>query len=322
MITHVKEDRRAAVEPGQFEHFSPELLEKVARLELKARMVAEGVLSGMHKSPYRGFNVEFLEHREYYPGDDIRHVDWKLFGKRDKFFIKQFEEDTNLRAYILLDSSASMRFGDGAHGSKLQYASLLAASLAYLFIKQGDAAGLVTFDDKVLYQVEPHAGRAHLYRVLAALERNTQGGATDLAGALSRFGESLKRRSFVILISDLLTEPEPVMAALKTLRGRQSEMALFHLLDRAEVDLPYKRASRFVDMETGAAVAADPAAIRAAYRRNLEKHVDAFRAFCRVQTIDFIHAVTDTPVDKTLLGCLQQREQRKRGVLHGRGRGG
>jgi len=306
------------MEPQTFEHFSPELLEKVARLELKARMVVEGVLSGMHKSPYRGFNVEFLEHREYYPGDDIRHVDWKLFGKRDKFFIKQFEEDTNLRAYVLLDSSASMRFGGGEHGSKLQYASLLAASLAYLFIKQGDAAGLVTFDDKVMRQAEPRAGRAHLYRLFSTLEQNTQGGATDLAGALARFGESLKRRSLIILISDLLSDPVPVMTAIKTLRRRQSEMVLFHLMDRAEMDLPYKRASRFVDLETGAALSAEPAAIRAAYKRNLARHVDIFRTFCRRQTIEFVHAVTDTPVENVLLGYLQQRERRKRAAISGR----
>ena len=269
------------MESRGYEHFSPDLLEKVARLEFKARLVVEGALSGMHKSPYRGFNVEFLEHREYYPGDDLRHVDWKLFGKRDKFFVKQFEEDTNLRTYILLDSSASMRFGEGEHGSKLKYASLLAAGLAYLFIKQG-----------------------------------------DLAGALSRFGEQIKRRSLVVLISDLLDDPAPVLAAIKTLRRRQSEMVLFHLLDRAEVDLPYNRASRFLDMETGGALSAEPAVIRAEYQRNLARHVDLFRAFCRRQTIEFIHAVTDTPVEKVLLGYLQQRERRKRVMVAAPGRPG
>ena len=310
------------MESRGYEHFSPDLLEKVARLEFKARLVVEGALSGMHKSPYRGFNVEFLEHREYYPGDDLRHVDWKLFGKRDKFFVKQFEEDTNLRTYILLDSSASMRFGEGEHGSKLKYASLLAAGLAYLFIKQGDAAGLVTFDNNMLRHVEPRAGRAHLYRLFAALEDNAQGRSTDLAGALSRFGEQIKRRSLVVLISDLLDDPAPVLAAIKTLRRRQSEMVLFHLLDRAEVDLPYNRASRFLDMETGGALSAEPAVIRAEYQRNLARHVDLFRAFCRRQTIEFIHAVTDTPVEKVLLGYLQQRERRKRVMVAAPGRPG
>lgn len=291
---------------------NPELMEKVARLELKARMVVEGHLAGMHKSPFRGFNVEFLEHRQYNQGDDMRHVDWKLFGKRDKYFIKQFEEETNLRSYILLDSSASMRYGAGPEGDKLTYSSKLAACLSYLFIKQGDAAGLVTFDSGVLSSVEPRGGRNHLHAILRALESNTGGARTDVAGALSRLGEQLKRRSFVILISDLLVEPEPVFEALKILRRRHSELVIFNLLDRSEVDFPFSRASRFTDVETGAAISIEPAAIRREYKKNLERHLDLYRSFCRRQTIEFVSAVTDEPLEKVLLGYIEQREKNKR----------
>jgi uncharacterized protein (DUF58 family) len=300
------------METRDYENLSPELLEKVSRLELKARMVVEGLLTGMHKSPFQGYNVEFLEHREYRPGDDPRRLDWKLFARRDKFFIKQYEDETNLRAYVLLDSSASMRFGGGEHGGKLGYAALLAACLGYLFIKQGDAVGLVTFDKVALRQIEPRGGRTHFYRMLGALEENGQGRETDVAGALARFGEQIKRRSLVVLISDLLVEPGPVFDSLKTLRRRQSEMVIFNIMDTAEVDFPFPKASRFIDVETGAALPAEPSVIRREYKRNLNRHIDLFRSFCKQHTIEFVHAVTSDPVEKVLLGYLEQRERRKR----------
>ena len=302
------------MESRDSEHFSPELLEKVARLELRARMVVEGALTGMHKSPYHGSNIEFMDHREYNPGDDIRDIDWKLYGKRDKYFIKRYEEETNLRAYILLDASASMRYGSGENSPKLHYASLLAAALGYLFIKQGDAAGLVAFDNDVMQQVEPRSGRPHLYRLLAALEAMPPGAETDVAGALARLGQSLKRRSLTILISDLLVDPEPVFAGLKTLRRRQSEMVIFNIMDPDEINFPFTRASRFTDLEGGPAIAADPSVIRREYVKNLERHLSLFRTFCRGQTIEFIHAATDTPVENVLLGYLEQRERRKRAL--------
>lgn len=290
-------------------YYSPELLDKISRLELRARMVVEGALAGLHKSPYRGFNVEFLEHREYYPGDDIRHVDWKLYARRDRFYVRQYEEETSLRAYVLLDSSASMRYGGGnGNGVKLDYAALLAASLSYLFIKQGDAAGLATFDSTVLRSVAPRMGRAHLYRILAALAGNTAGARTDVAAALAALGGQIKPRSFVILISDLLVEPQPVIAALKTLSRRQSETVIFNVMHPDEIEFPFTRASRFLDPETGLALPADPDVVRARYKKALAQHLETFRSFAKQHSISFIHASTAEPADRVLLGYLQQRE--------------
>lgn len=293
--------------------FSPELMEKVARLELRARMVAEGLLSGMHKSAAHGFNVEFLEHREYYPGDDLRHVDWKVFAKTGRCYVKQHEEEKNLRVHLVMDVSESMDYGgaDG-NGSKLEHGGLISASLAYLFLKQGDSVGLAACGAGAPAVVEPRASRGQLYRILGALADARPKGEARLADSLRAVGDQLKRRSFVIVVSDLLEEPAPIQDSLRTIRGRGGEIVVFHIMTEAERTFPFTRASRFIDPETGRDLTTDPTAIRAIYMKNLERFLDGYREFSERIGIDFVPATTTEGAEQTLLGYLERRERRKR----------
>ncbi|MEW5947713.1 MAG: DUF58 domain-containing protein [bacterium] len=294
-------------------YLSPDILEKISRMELRARTVVEGLLTGLHRSRGRGFNVEFLEHREYTPGDDLRHVDWKLYAKSDRYFVKQHEEETSLQARILLDSSASMRFGSNAAGeTKLDYASVLAVAIAYLFLKQGDAVGFLSFDSSPIVTIEPRNAREHLYRILAAIEGGTGGGETAVARSLENLASQLKRRSFVVLISDLLEETAPVTRTLMLMKRSGHDVAVFHVMDEAELTFPYSRSSRFTDMETRRAMTVEPAAVRRQYIRNLRKFIGGYTDFCRQAGIDFSATSTSTPVEKTLMEFLSRRELRKR----------
>jgi len=295
--------------------FPPELMEKVARLELRARMVAEGLLSGMHGSASRGFNVEFLEHREYYPGDDLRHVDWKVFAKSGRYYVKQHEEEKNLQAYIVMDASASMdygRAGDTSRESKWEHGVLLAASLAYLFLKQGDAVGLLAAGAEDRAPIEPRTSRGQLYRILGLLAATRPGGEAHIADSLRRIGELSKRRCFVAVVSDLLEEPGPVRDALRVIRGRGGEAVLFNVLSPEELSFPFTRAARFVDPETGRDLTSDPTAIKSLYLKNLTRFLDEYREFCLRVGIDFVSAATSATAEEILLGHLGIRERSKR----------
>jgi len=295
--------------------FSPELMEKVARLELRARMVAEGLLTGMHGSASRGFNVEFLEHREYYPGDDPRHVDWKVFAKSGRYYVKQHEEEKNLQVYIVSDASASMDFGRaGAEqaAGKWEHGNLLAASLAYLFLKQGDAVGLTIAGAGARPPIEPRTSRGHLYRILGALADTNPSGEARIADSLRCLGEISRRRCFVVVVSDLLEEPNPVQDALRVIRGRGGEAVVFHVLSAPELDFPFTRASRFIDPETGRGLTSDPTAVRALYMKNLDRFLDNYRDFCLRIGIDFVPAPTASSAEEILLGYLERRVRSKR----------
>ena len=296
--------------------FSPELMEKVARLELRARMTAEGLLTGMHGSASHGFNVEFLEHREYYPGDDPRHVDWKVFAKSGRYYVKQHEEEKNLQIYIVMDASASMDFGraaDGGGGAKWEHGTLLAAALAYLFLKQGDAVGLIVAGGSGPGRpIEPRVSRGQLYRVLGALAQTRPGGEARIADALRMIGEQSRRRCFFIVVSDLLEDPAPVQDALRVIRGRGGEAVVLHVLSPAELDFPFTRASRFIDPETGRDLTSDPTVIRAMYMKNLGAFLDNYREFCLRIGADFVPAPTASSAEETLLGYLERRERGKR----------
>ena len=290
-------------------YLDPAALSKIGGLELVARLVVEGFISGLHKSPYQGYSVEFAEHRQYSPGDEIKHIDWKVYAKSDRFYVKRFEEETNLRAYILLDCSGSMGYGDGI--SKLDYACYLAASLAYLMLRQRDSVGLVAFDEGIRRYIPPRGEPSHLHVITTALEEAEPGGETSVAGAIHQLATRLKRRGLIILISDLLDEPEEVIKGLKLLRHRKHEVIVMHVLHPHELELPFEGMTIFRDPETGRTLKADPSAIRGEYRRRVEEFIRAYKTGCGANYIDYVLMNTSTPFDHALSAYLSRRRARR-----------
>jgi uncharacterized protein (DUF58 family) len=293
----------------QYKYLDPEGLSRLKNLSLAARLVVEGFFAGMHKSPHKGFSVEFAEHREYTPGIDPKHIDWRVLGRRDKLYVKQYEEETSLRCYLLLDKSASMGYkSDSAKLTKLEYASYLAASLAYLMAFQHDAVGLITYDTGVRDRVPPRQGPGHLRVLLQKLEDTTPGGETGLSATFHQLAESIKRRALVVVISDLFDDPEPLVGALKHFRHKKHEVIVLHTLDVAELTFPFDDVTRIEDMESGREVISDPRAFRKAYLEELAKFLDVVRAGCRTAQIDYAQADTKQRFD-TFLGTYLARRQ-------------
>jgi uncharacterized protein (DUF58 family) len=288
-------------------YFDPLVLSKIAHLPLKARLVVEGLLSGLHNSPYKGFSVEFSEHREYTPGDEIKRIDWKAFGRFDKYFIKEYEEETNLRCYLLVDCSASMAYQSNGV-SKFDYAAYLAASLAYLMQNQQDLVSLVLFGEAIRKQLPPKSNPGHFHTMLQELEQTTPGGETAVGKILHQLVANIKRRSLVILISDLLDDQEAVMRGLKYFRHRKNEVLVFHILDPAEIDFPFRDLTRFDDLEGPLKVVADPRVIAAEYRKSVAEFIQHYQKECRANYIDFLLCNTATPLDKALLKYLAWRK--------------
>ena len=289
-------------------YFDPLVLAKVSNMSLRARYVVEGMLSGMHKSPYRGYSVEFAEHREYAPGDEIRRIDWKAFGKFDRYFIKEYEEETNLRATIFLDASASMTYGSQGL-RKFDYACYLAASLAYLMLRQGDYVGLVTFGAALQRYIPPRSGMQHLQALTRQLEMTEPQGETNLAQVLREMAGKIVKRGMIIIISDLFDAPDNVVKTLKFFRHRRNEVIVFHVLDHNELEFPFERLTVFEDMEDpNARVLADPRAIREAYVQQLEAFLDDYRQACRRESIDYNCFPTTTPLDIALTRYLARRK--------------
>ncbi|MBP79809.1 MAG: DUF58 domain-containing protein [Deltaproteobacteria bacterium] len=284
----------------------PSVLSGLNNLELRARVVVEGFLSGLHKSPKRGFSVEFNDYRHYQRGDDLRHVDWKLYGRTDKLFIKQYEDETNVRATIVLDTSASMAFGSES-GSKLTYGVTLASALAYFVTRQRDAVGLVTFDDRVLEFLPPQSRQPHLMRILRTLSAVTPGAATDATKPLGDLAATLNKRSMVIFISDLLDDEERVISTLRNLRAMGNDVIVLHLLDNAELHFPFNESSEFIDMETSESYLANPNAIRAAYLDNLNAFLSDCKKKCQRSDIDYCLLNTSEPLDSALSTYMARR---------------
>lgn len=275
-----------------------------------ASRVVEGLLTGLHRSPHRGFSVEFAEHRMYQPGDDLRFVDWRMFGRSDRYYVKQFEEDTNLRATLLLDLSASMDWSSDERGGlppKLWYGKQLSAALALLLIRQGDAAGVTAFDASVRLRLEPKGGRSHWHHIVRSLEGLAGGGRTDAAGPLREEAARIRRRGLVILISDLLVDAEETMLALRLLRHRGHEVLVFHLLDPGELDLPSVSDARFVDPETGEEIPASPADLRDEYRRAVEEAMSEWRQALSPEGMDYVVVRTDQPLALALRHYMSRR---------------
>ena len=288
----------------------PRVLARIGSLELKARTIVEGFLSGLHRSPMRGFSVEFAEYRQYLPGDDLSTIDWKVFAKTDRHYVKKYEEETNLRAYLILDISASMSYSSGPM-SKLEYGSCLAASLAYLMRRQRDSAGLMTFDDRIRTLLPPGSRPGHLRSLLLALDRQQTGTTTDMGRPLHQLADALEKRGLVVLISDLLDDPARVMDGLKHLRFRGSDVLVFHVLDHAELTFPFESPATFEDVETGEQVVTAPAAVRARYLEAMDAHVDGYRRGLRSAGIDYRLLDTSEPLDFALLSFLSVRSRRQ-----------
>jgi len=292
---------------GDKSYFDPQVLASISNLYLRARWVVEGIMSGVHRSRAKGFSVEFEEHREYSPGDEIRRIDWKALGKFDRYFIKEYEDETNLRAYLLLDTSGSMDYASNGV-TKFDYGCTLAASLAYLILKQQDAAGLVTFSNRIESFIPPKAKRDYLTQILHALENRGPGGETNVSRILEEIAGQIKRRGLVILVSDLLDDPEPILKGLRLFRFKGNDVIVFHLLDQAELDLPFDGNILFEDLEqANLKVVADPRAIRKTYQEVVREFVSDMRKQCRDNAIDYQLISTSTPLDQALASYLSWR---------------
>lgn len=281
---------------------------KLRRFQLQAKAIVEGFLVGLHKSPYHGFSVEFSDHREYNTGDPIRNIDWKIVAKTGRYYVKRFEEETNLRCYILLDHSRSMFYGSG-ESTKIDYACRLAAALAWLMIGQKDAAGIVTFNDRITNMLPPKAYRGYLaqiFRVLAELEPKD---STNLLENLHKAAESVRKRSLIIVISDLLDEPERVLEGLKHFRSRHHEVLVFHITDLQEDNFRFRHETEFVDSETGEKLTVNPWQIRNEYLLRYGEHVQRLKSDCHQFQIEYNPVSTATPLDDLLLKYLLMRQK-------------
>lgn len=292
--------------PDSKRFLHPEAIKRISRLELRARHIVEGFLSGMHRSPYFGQSVEFLQHREYVAGDDLRHVDWKVWARQDRLYVKQFEEDTNLRCTLLVDVSASMSYGSGPL-NKYEYASTLASCLAYLVLKQQDAIGCIAFDDAVRKKVPTRSKRTHLQSVIDALANCEPREKTDMYTILRAAAETLPRRGMVILVSDLLADPESTLRGLRLLRQRGNDVLVFHVMDDDEVDFPFNGPVRFDGLESADHLNCNPRALREGYLEALETFLERIRRGCASHTIDYSLIRTSHPLDAALAAYLSSR---------------
>ena len=292
-------------------YLDPLNLAKVRALELQARLIVEGYLSGLHKSPYHGFSVEFAEHREYVPGDDIRHMDWKVYGRTGRFFLKQYEEETNLICYLMLDISESMHYGSHPV-TKYDYACLTVAALSYLILHQQDSVGLVTFDDQVRKFLRPSGQAAHLKQLVHVLNEGHGVQKTQLAPIFHDLAERISRRSIIAIVSDLFDDPADLLAGLKHLRHKRHEVVIFHVLDPAEMDFPFQEATLFKGMEQMPELLTDPRSLREGYLKELKSYLHEVQAGCREQNIDYVQLRTDQNLGTALSGYLAQRLSRSK----------
>ena len=277
-------------------------------VSLRAKMVVEGYIIGQHRSPYHGFSVEFAEHRSYEPGDEIRHIDWKLYGKTNRLYVKRYEEETNLRAHLILDTSKSMAYTSGGV-SKLEYSSYLLAALSYLMIRQQDAAGIVLFDKDIRSFIPPKSIPSHLNTLLNTLDIDSPGDDTRIEPVLHEMAERIKKRGLVIIISDLFDDPENIMNGLKHFRHSKQEVILFHILDRNELEFDFNTRTKFVDMESGEEITTDPWHVKNEYKNLIKGLQDYYRSECRLNLIDYVPLFTDDSLDKGLSEYFNKRQK-------------
>ena len=289
-------------------YLNPSLISKIENLSLRAKLVVEGFIIGMHKSPYHGFSVEFSEHRPYGFGDEIKYIDWKLWGKTDRFYIKQFEEETNLKCHIILDKSSSMNFGS-KNITKFEYSKLISAAMSYLMIKQQDAVGLTTFDQRINTIIKPKSKVNHLNLLLKTLHNSNTGGETNISNLLHGLAESINKKGLIILISDLLDDEKKVMESLRHFRYRGHEIIVFHIVYPIEKNLDYNEIINFIDLENNYNIVADSRLVKDKYNKAFRDFSDFYKKECLRDKIDYNLISTSDTLDKTLLQYLIRRSQ-------------
>ncbi len=291
--------------PDSKKYLRPEVTQRIRRMELTARRVVEGFLSGMHRSPYFGQSIEFLQHRQYNTGDELRHIDWKVYARQDRLHIKQYEEETNLRLTLLVDRSASMSYGEG-ETNKFDYSASIAASLAYLALRQKDACGVITFDTEVRDIVPAKSNQQHLARILSMLDQVGAAGRTDLVRVAKQVGQAIPRRGLVLIVSDLLGI-DSLVEGMRVLRSRGHDVALFHVLHDDEIEFPFNGATRFEGLESDDMLNCNPRALRQGYVEALDQFLNATRKACGRLSIDYIQVRTSDPLDALLARFLSHR---------------
>ncbi len=291
-------------------YLKPEVIRTVGRLDLRARFIVEGFLAGLHASPFHGFSVEFSEHRKYTPGEDVKDLDWNVYAKTERYYVKKFQAETNVTGYLVMDLSASMAYTFRQELTKFEYAICLAAALGYLMIHQQDPVGLVTFDTQLRTVLPPKSKRSQLGTILSILAKLQPAGTTDVAGSLHRIASMIKSKSLVIVFSDLLTDPQPVVQALHHHRHRGNEVILFHILDEAEVHFPFEGLVEFEDVETPEKLTLDAKGMRDDYLSALAEFRDTYRQECSKSGVDYVPIDTSVHFDKALLEYLIQRQRR------------
>lgn len=292
--------------PDSKRFLHPDAIKRISRLELRARHIVEGFLSGMHRSPYFGQSVEFRQHREYAPGDDLRHVDWKVWARQDRLYVKQFEEDTNLQCTLLVDVSNSMSYGSGPL-NKYEYACTLAACLAYLVLKQNDAVGCIAFDERVRVQVPQRSNRNHILSVIESMEISRPRDKTDMYGIFRAVAEGTPRRGMIVICSDLLADPEGTIRGLKLLRQRGHDVLVLQVLDDDELDFPFSGPTRFEGLESIDTLNCNPRALRDGYLEAINRFLDQLRRACAGHTIDYALIRASEPMDAALAAFLSSR---------------
>ena len=290
-------------------YLKPENLAKIDSLEMKARLVVEGFITGLHRSPYHGFSVEFAEHRQYRPGDEIRHLDWKVFARSEKYYIKQYEEETNLRSMIIVDSSASMKYASQGNITKFEYASYLAASLSYLLISQRDAAGLALYDDGIRTFLPARSKQSYLSELMRTLDSTEPSNTTGTAAALDEIAERIRRRGLVVVISDFFDDTQSVLKALSHFRHKNHDIIVFQLLDPKELDFKFGPAAHFIDMETAEEMVTQPQQIQKSYAEAMHTFTQNLKKGCRNLNVDYNLIVTNDPFDKALREFVAKRSK-------------
>jgi uncharacterized protein (DUF58 family) len=302
------------MEADPHRYLDPLALAKVRSLELQARLIVEGYLSGMHKSPYHGFSVEFAQHREYVPGDDIKHIDWKVYSRTGRFYLKQYEEETNLALWLLIDASESMQYGSGPVGeggrplvSKYDYACMAGAALAYLTLHQQDSVGLVTYDTQVRQFLRPSSQVSHLKQIVNLLNKGAGRERTSLAPIFHDLAERIPRRGIIVVLSDCFDEPEDILNGLKHLRHKRHEVIMLHVLDRAELEFPFQEATLFRGLEQYPELLTDPRSLRDGYLEQVDLFLQELQRGCLSQNIDYVQLRSDQSLGLALAGYLAHR---------------
>jgi uncharacterized protein (DUF58 family) len=293
---------------GEARYLDPAIIARLGTIDLKARTIVEGFLTGLHRSPFKGFSVEFAEYRQYLPGDDLATLDWKVYARSDRHFVKKYEEETNLTCHLLIDVSASMGYASGPI-TKLQYASYLTGALAYLMHRQRDSFGLIAFDDSISALLPASARSGHLRAVLLALERLQMGTRTNVAKPLHDLAAAVRKRGMVVLVSDLLDDPASVLDGLKHFRYRGTDVIVFHILDPYELRFPFEHAARFRDMETQEEVMAVPGSVRADYLERMQARIAFYQRQLGLAGIDYCQLETSQPLELGLMAYLMTRHR-------------